>query len=179
MGLPEQEQDALLAISKKKNLTLGGFFIAEGQVPEKFALVLSGLFRYYYISDKGVEFTKGFILPGQVMAAYTAMQHRSPSLFSIQALEPAVVLEVNYSRWLDLQRHNSFWDKFLIAALEKGYYTKEKRERELLLLDAETRYRIFLDEFPGLDKRVKLQVIASYLGIKPESLSRIRKKIRS
>jgi hypothetical protein len=51
---------------------------------------------------------------------------------------------------------------------------KEKRERDLLLLDAETRYKDFLIEFPGMDQRIKQGIIASYLGIKPiETLSRI------
>jgi CRP-like cAMP-binding protein len=54
---------------------------------------------------------------------------------------------------------------------------KEKRERDLLLLDAEKRYKNFLNEFPGMDQRIKQGIIASYLGIKPETLSRIRRKI--
>ena len=63
--------------------------------------------------------------------------------------------------------------------IEKGFTTKEKRERELLLLDAESRYRIFLEEFPNLEKRVKQHMIASYLGITPERLSRIRKNMNA
>jgi len=55
--------------------------------------------------------------------------------------------------------------------------TKEKRERDLLLLDAVTRYKNFLIEFPGMEQRIKQGIIASYLGIQPETLSRIRKKI--
>jgi hypothetical protein len=70
-----------------------------------------------------------------------------------------------------------FWVKFLLKFIEKGYIIKEKRERDLLLLDAETRYNDFLCEFPGIDQRIKQGIIASYLGIKPETLSRIRKKI--
>lgn len=166
----------LLSISLQTTLQKGEFFIREGQVPRKFALVQSGLFRYYYQNDKGIEFTKSFIPADNVLASYTAMLHQTPSLFFIQALEPSTLLEVNYASWLKLQETDKFWDKFLIKALEKGYATKEKRERDLLLLDAEERYRNFKHEFPGLDKRVQLQHIASYLGIQPESLSRIRKK---
>jgi NADPH:quinone reductase-like Zn-dependent oxidoreductase len=53
---------------------------------------------------------------------------------------------------------------------------KEKRERDLLLLDAEKRYKDFLIEYPGMDQRIKQGIIASYLGIKPETLSRIRRR---
>lgn len=177
MNFPEQESNELLSIAAVVSIPEGEFFVSEGQVPKKFAIVLNGLFRYFYVSQKGDEFTKGFILSDNILTSYTAMRNESPSLFFIQALEDSVILEVDYKKWLALQKDNSFWDKFLILALEKGYFTKEKRERELLLLDAETRYKIFQEEFPGLDKRAKLQIVASYLGIKPESLSRIRKKL--
>lgn len=175
LNIPEKEQDDLLNISRIKKIKKDDFFISEGQVPKKFGIVVTGLFRYYYMNSKGDELTKGFILNGNVLTAYSAMLHQQKSLFFIQALEDALILEINYDLWLALQQQNPFWDKFLIASLQKGYCVKEKRERELLLLDAETRYKIFREEFPALEKRIKLQIIASYLGIKPESLSRIRK----
>ena len=177
MHIPESEQEDLQRISKIRKINKDEFFVTEGQVPKNFGIVISGLFRYYYVNDKGDEFTKGFILKGNVLAAYSAMLYQETSLFSVQALEDAAILEINYKQWQTLQRNNTFWDKFLIVLLQKGYCVKEKRERELLLLDAETRYKIFLEEFPSLDKRIKLQIIASYLGIKPESLSRIRKNM--
>lgn len=173
--IPEKEQEDLLAFSKVKSILKNEFFISEGQIPKKFGILVSGLFRYYYINKKGDEFTKGLVLPGNVLVSYTAMVNTQPSLFYIQALENSSVLEINYDRWLMLQSTNPYWDKFLISVLQRGYFAKEKRERELLLLDAEARYTIFLKEFPDLDKRIKGQIIASYLGIQPESLSRIRK----
>lgn len=175
-GFPEKESTDLLRISNIKSLEKDELFISEGQIPRKFAIVLSGSFRYYYVNEKGDEFTKGFVLKNTVLSAYSAMVQGAPSLFNIQALEPAQILEVNYQSWLQLRASNTFWDHFLIRALEKGYFAKEKREWELLLLDATSRYKIFLSEFPGLDKKVKLHIIASYIGIQPESLSRIRKK---
>lgn len=178
INMPEQEIEDLLNIARESTMSTGDNFIIEGDVPSKFAIVLNGLFRYYYLNSDGDEFTKGFIIEGQVMSSYSAMLYQKPSLFYIEALEKSQILEIDYKKWQELRSENSFWDKFLIQALEKGYCTKEKRERELLLLDAEQRYKIFLEEFPGFDKRVKLQVIASYLGIKPESLSRIRKKYK-
>ena len=76
-----------------------------------------------------------------------------------------------------LKAENPVWKDLLIRMLEIGYGAKERRERDLLLLDAETRYRNFCNEFPHLIRRVKQHQIASFLGIKPESLSRMRKKM--
>lgn len=167
----------LQEIGQQTILQKGDFFIREGQIPKKFALVQSGLFRYYYQNERGIEFTKSFITSGNVLASYTSMLNQSPSLYFIQALATSTLFEINYKSWGTLKEKDAYWDKFLIRPLEKGYAAKEKRERELLLLDAEMRYRNFIQEFPGLDQQISQQQIASYLGIQPESLSRIRKKM--
>jgi hypothetical protein len=69
------------------------------------------------------------------------------------------------------------WNSFLVVQLQKALIMKEEREREFLMFDAEQRYRAFLQQFPNLEKRIKQHVVASYLRLAPESLSRIRKKI--
>ena len=61
-GFPEKESRDLLRISNIKLVKKDEYFISEGQIPRKFAIVLSGSFRYYYVNEKGDEFTKGFIL---------------------------------------------------------------------------------------------------------------------
>ena len=99
------------------------------------------------------------------------------SYFSIEALEDSEILEISWKDFMQLLDQDIFWVKFLLKFIERGYMIKEKRERDLLLLDAETRYKNFLLEFPGMDQRIKQGIIASYLGIKPETLSRIRSKI--
>jgi CRP-like cAMP-binding protein len=78
---------------------------------------------------------------------------------------------------MQLLDQDIYWVKFLLKFIERGYIVKEKREPDLLLLDAETRYKNFLIEFSRMDQRLKQGIIPSYLGIKPETLSRIRRKI--
>ncbi|HYF70321.1 MAG TPA: Crp/Fnr family transcriptional regulator [Ohtaekwangia sp.] len=153
------------------------FFIRAGQIPKKFGIVQTGLFRYYYLTDDGKEFTKVFMPEHNVISAYSAMIAASPACYNIEAIEPSTVIEIDYDHWQKLRQCDSKWDRLLIFLLEKGYSIKEKREREFLLLDAESRYRIFLQEHADLDKRLKQHMIASYLGITPIALSRIRKDI--
>ena len=69
------------------------------------------------------------------------------------------------------------WQILLRKLTEHGYLQKEKRESDLLFYDAETRYRHFRKEFPGLEKQVKQRHIASFLSMSPETLSRIKKSI--
>jgi CRP-like cAMP-binding protein len=177
--LPDKRIDEFLSIGKEKSIMTADYFIKAGETPLKIAYVFKGLFRYVYINDKGDEFTKAIITENNFISSYSAMVLSKPSYFSIEALENSKVLEISWSDFNQLQDNDIFWVKFLMKFIEKGYIIKEKRERDFLLLDAETRYRNFLSEFPGMDQRIKQGIIASYLGIQPETLSRIRRKIVS
>lgn len=175
--LPADRVDELISIGKEKIIQNWTYFIREGEIPTKIAFVISGLFRYVYIKENGEEFTKGLLTENNFLSSYSAMILNRPSHFYIEALETSKILEINWPSFMSLVEKDVFWVKFLLKFVEKGYIIKEKRERELLLLDAETRYKNFLTEFPGMNQRIKQGIIASYLGIQPETLSRIRKKI--
>lgn len=92
----------------------------------------------------------------------------------IEALEDSVICEIQYKDWIKLKQEHVCWKELLILFLEKAFVIKEKREREFLLLSATERYTIFKEEFPGLEHRIKQHHIASYLGISPVSLSRLK-----
>jgi CRP-like cAMP-binding protein len=175
--IPPEEEAKFCSIVVSENLKKGDTFIREGDVPQKFAFVSNGLFRYYYVNEKGNEFTKGFFPEHNFITSYTAMVRRKPSCYAVQALEDASLLVVDYHRWQNLYRGHTCWLSLLFALVEKGYMKKEARERELLILSAEERYRSFLHEYPDLEKRIKQHLIASYLGITPVALSRIRKEM--
>jgi len=175
--LPDNRIDEFLSLGMEKSIPTADYFIKAGETPLKIAYVLKGLFRYVYINDKGDEFTKAILTENNFISSYSAMVLNKPSYFSIEALENSKVLEISWSDFSHLLDNDIFWVKFLMKFIEKGYMIKEKRERDLLLLDAETRYKNFLTEFPGMDQRIKQGIIASYLGIQPETLSRIRRKI--
>lgn len=177
-GFSTSEISELLALGAVKKYRPKTCFIKAGQVPTTFGIVINGLFRYVYISEQGKELTKAFMAEKSFISSYSAMKSGSRSHFYIEALEPSSVFTIPYNDWEKLRAQNPSWNLLLIKLLEKGYSVKEKREREFLLLDAESRYRIFLEEYPDLEKRVKQHMIASYLGITPIALSRIRKKMK-
>lgn len=175
--LPDEEIEKFIELLQEEKLTVGEYFIRAGEIPTKIAFVISGLFRYVYINEEGKEFTKSLIAEQNILSSYSSMIQEVPSHFYVEAMEDSRILSFNFEKWQELQARHPAWNVFLLRLVEKGFMVKEKRERELLLLDAESRYRIFLAEFPGLDKRIKQTIIASYLGISPESLSRVRKNM--
>ena len=175
--LPQERLEEFLSIGQILKLERGENYIRAGEVPTKLAFTISGLFRYVYVNQEGREFTKGIILENQFLSSYSAMISQTPSYFFIEALEDSEVYSFSYQKWNDLLKTHPFWTQFLLKVIEHAFSKKEKRERDLLLLHAETRYLDFLKEYPDLDKRIHQTIIASYLGIQPESLSRIRKKL--
>ena len=175
--LSDAEVSEFIELGSVRTYSPKTYFLSAGQVPTKFGLVIAGLFRYVYISEEGREFTKVFMPEQSFISSYSAMIANTPSYFFIEALEPSRVLVIDYPDWEILRAQHPAWNRLLIKLLEKGYATKERREREFLLLNAESRYKIFLEEYPALEKRVRQHMIASYLGITPIALSRIRKRM--
>lgn len=107
--------------------------------------------------------------------SYSALIENRESYFSIEALEDSKIVVINYHLWKELFKDKIYWHKLLIGILEKAFCKKEKREREFLLFDAKTRYKSFVTSYPNLQNRVKQHMIASYLGIAPETLSALKK----
>lgn len=179
LTFPDEQLKKIIAISKIKKIKKDSCYIGEGETPKSFAYVFRGLFRYYYIDKKGNDFTKGFFFENSFISSYSAMIQNRESYFSIEALEDAEIIEIDYEKWKALLSNELVWHKLLLALIEKGYCIKESREREFLLFSAEERYKSFLKSFSDQQKRIKQHFIASYLGISPVSLSRIRKKLET
>lgn len=176
-GLPDEEIQNFVSMAKIVEIAKGDYFLRQGEVPQSFAFVLTGLFRYSYLSESGKEFTKGFFPENAFISSYSARIQNRGSYYSIEALEDSTAIVIDYRAWMELAEDKLCWYRFLLALLEKGYCAKEEREREFLLFDAKARYQAFLSRYPGLEQRIRQHHIASYLGITPVALSRIRKEM--
>jgi len=175
--LSDAEISEFMGIACMKQVLAKAHYIRAGQIPKEFGFVIKGLFRYVYRSEEGKEFTKGFMPERSFISSYSAMKAGTGSHFTIEAIEDSAVLTIPYYKWEALRNCNPKWNLLLVGLLEKGYAIKEKREREFLLLDAESRYLVFQKEHPGLEDRLTQRAIASYLGITPVALSRIRRNL--
>jgi CRP-like cAMP-binding protein len=177
--IPDTEFDRVLGIFRVSKLQKGQFLISAGEVPTTLAFLVSGILRLYYISDSGFEFTKSFCVEGEMAAAYTALLSNEPSKLFIQALEDSELLTTNYEEYKAATTASPCWQRVNQSIAEQLFMKKEKRESSLLLDSAQTRYMNFRDEYPGLENRISQRLIASYLGITPVTLSRIRARLRN
>jgi len=175
--LPKEQEIKLGALITTKHLKKNDDFISAGEHPKTIAFIKIGLFRYYYANEQGEEFTKAFFSENSLLSSYSAIIEKRPSYFSIQALEDSEIEVLNYQEFLKLFAEYPEYNTFLLGMLQRAFLVKEERERQFLLFDAEKRYVSFLKHYPNLEERIKQHLIASYLRITPESLSRVRRKM--
>lgn len=173
---PQQEWERFGQLFTIRTLEKGEYFIRAGEASEYSAFINAGLVRFFYQTPQGQEFNKSFVYENQFMGAYSAFLTQAPARFDIQALEACHLLVAKTRHMVDLFDKHLCWEKFGRILAEQLYIKKEQREAGFLLDDAETRYRNFLKRYPGLENRLAQYHIASYLGITPVALSRIRKK---
>jgi CRP-like cAMP-binding protein len=177
VSLSAESKAALEKILKKKVFKKHDFFLSEGQVPRTVAFVAEGLFSQYHTSDKGDVIIKRFFPEGYFLASTSALLKKAPSLFTIQALEPSTVLEYNFQEFKELTEKQADIAAFYIRYMEIHWIIeKEPLEISFRYDSARSRYLDFLKSFPSLESRLKQHQIASYLGVTPTQLSRIRKE---
>lgn len=139
--------------------------------------IASGLVRLYYTTPDGTEHNKGFAAEGRLVGSAASKILGKPAGFDIQALEPTVALALPFAVADALLDRHPAWERLRRLALERLYLEKEQREREFLLCDAGERYRLFCERDPHLAARLPLLHIASYIGVTPVALSRIRRRL--
>lgn len=165
-------QERLHCLKIKKN----DYFIKAGDFPDKLAFIVHGIFRVFCLSESGNENTLVFRDENRFLSAYSSFLENTFSRYSFQALEDSTLLYISLKDYLELSSEHACWQIITTKYSQMLFIEKEKRETEFLCDDAETRYYKFTNHFPNLVMRIPQFHIASYIGITPEALSRIRKK---
>ena len=161
---------------KKQNLVKGEFLLEEGKICQQIAFIEKGLFRTFYLRD-GLEITTCFCKENTITCSYKSLITQQPSDLSIQALENCELTVFNYTDLNTLYSKHPFWQSVGRMAAENEFLIMENYTRFINDLPAQNRYLQILEKDSSLLQRVPLVYLASYLQIKPETLSRIRKKL--
>ncbi|MBI9075249.1 MAG: Crp/Fnr family transcriptional regulator [Desulfatibacillum sp.] len=176
---PDEEWDKLKALFRPLHVPKHEFFIRAGEKPHMLGAIASGLFRTFCITDKGDERILAFRQEGQILGGYAPYLMNQDNWYSIQALEDSELLCFSFGDLETLSAGHPCWEKFIHNYTVRMFLEKECRERSLLMEDAAARYLSFLEGNPGLADRISQYHIASYLGISPVSLSRIRSGLKA
>jgi len=177
-NLPEEAFIKLKSISEFKKFEPNTQLDELGKVPSKLYLVLSGIMRCYIISESGKEFNKRFFFPMNFAGSLTALIRNSPSEIVYETITECSVYEIDYKKLKAMCKTDDVISNLYTTILEKVFITYEKRQLELISLNASQRYQKLKKDIPNIDKLIPQYHIASYLSITPVQLSRIRKKLR-
>ncbi len=158
---------------KKVDLRAGDFFLKPGDCSGKAGFVIDGICRQYYLDKKGREHTKYFQTKGVTAIAFAEAIQKIPSRVFIEAVVDTQIIEMRHPEWIDLFNLNLDTNILARRIAETYFVEKDQREWEFLHLTAKGRYQRFLDKFEAVSHLIPQQHIASYIGITPESLSRI------
>jgi len=151
-------------------------WIQAGELCTELCFILEGLIRIYYIDQAGNEVNQHFYQANEVIAPVDALVSKEPCQYFIQALEPTRLMVANYNALSEAGEDNPELLRLEIKMLQTIFIKSARREAHLLLGNADQRYRWFCKEYPELLDRIPQYHIASFLGISPVSLSRLRKK---
>jgi CRP-like cAMP-binding protein len=152
------------------------FLVREGSRTSSCYMLLEGVVRVFYNKD-GNEYNKTFFIPGMFPTPLTALLSDSPSALSFQALLPCRIVGFSYKEFRALFGKHRCLESMMLRILELEWISKERHEIRMVTNDATTNYLIFRKEYPDLENLIPQYHIASYLGITPIQLSRIRSQL--
>ncbi|WP_065188779.1 Crp/Fnr family transcriptional regulator [Shewanella woodyi] len=167
---------AYLACCKVKRVNKGEVLYSVGSKPLSFSFIHKGLMRAYVVDEAGNEYNKNFFAEGRFPGCMSALLNDEPSHLGVEALEHCEIIEINHHQFRQvLFEHNDLM-RLHICYLERHWLLeKEPKEISYLQFDAKARYAKFLSDNKDILSRLPQYHIASYLGITPTQLSRIKK----
>lgn len=161
-----------------KHFKKGERLITQGKRAPYIFFMIKGLVRYMSVSAEGKEYTQAFAGAPGIAGSTRAMVSSSEALFSIEVLDDVLCLQMEWQEFFAVMKLQEGFLEAYSHLLEHMFAKKESREYYLLQKSAEQRYLEFVSDHPHLQDLVPLKVVASYIGITPIALSRIRKKLR-
>ncbi|MDH6170071.1 CRP-like cAMP-binding protein [Variovorax boronicumulans] len=176
--LSEEAEHAWASLLRPRQYRKEESFIVAGDVPTTFAFVVKGLFAQHHVGPDGDMVIKYFFPECRIAASVSATLLSQSSLFTITAIEDSTVLEYEFAAFKALVSKFPDVAAFYIGYLERHWIIEKEPGEIAFRHDAAMhRYRDFIRREPDLHRRLKQHHIAAWLGITPESLSRLRKAI--
>ena len=158
-------------------LKKGEEFIKEGEVAKEIAFLESGFVRAYYVTREGKEYNKTFFSAPSIIGSYASLISRQKNAVAQQALTDCKIWKAPFQMIEQLSIGSIEIERLRRMIAENYFLSNEKKEIEMALLDADKRYSILKQEYPGIEMEIPQYHIAAYLGISATQLSRIRKKL--
>jgi CRP-like cAMP-binding protein len=177
LPLDASETSILQQVFKEKKVRRRQFILQEGDVCRFYNYVVEGCFRMYMVDQHGKEHNLQFAIEDWWVADIGSFHDEEPSRLNIEAIESSIILRIRKDDLLKLYVDYPKFNRIFRVLIEKAFVSTQRRILQNISLTAEERYLDFINRYPHFFNRISNVQIASYLGITPEFLSAIRKKL--
>jgi len=162
-----------------KTLEQGDCLHTIGEPATQMAYVLEGTLREYFLTLDGIEFNKSFVFSGELAGSLFDLMRDDVSTATVQAIKPCELLVAPYDLMQGLYDQFDCFQRIGRIIAERLFLKKARREYEFLTMDAQHRYLSLIQENPRWEQELPQYHLASYLGVTPVALSRIRSRVKS
>jgi CRP-like cAMP-binding protein len=176
LPLEKQEIEELENRAAERHIKRRQFILQEGDVCTRYTFVVEGCFRMYKVDETGKEHNLQFAIENEWIGDIGSFHTEKPSELYIEAIENSVVVQINRPDLLHFYVNYPKFDRNFRVMIEDAFVDLQKRVLQNISSSAEERYLDFLENHPHLFNRISNVQIASYIGLTPEFLSKIRKE---
>ena len=177
VAFTEEEQSIIKTYLTPKKIRKKQYFLQEGDVCKMIAFVEKGTLRQYSIGENGAEHIIQFALEGWTISDLYSFLTGEPATYNIDALEDSELVLISKTANEELLKKVPKYETYTRLQLTGAYLAMQKRLTSIISLSLEERYANFTSVYPNIIQRVPQHMIASYMGLTPETLSRVRKKM--
>lgn len=177
VAFTQEEQAIIKTYLTPKKIRKKQYLLQEGDVCKMIAFVEKGTLRQYSIGENGAEHIIQFALEGWTISDLYSFLTGEPATYNIDALEDAELVLITKTAHEELLKKVPKFETYTRLQLTGAYLAMQKRLTSIISLSLEERYSNFTSVYPNIIQRVPQHMIASYMGLTPETLSRVRKKM--
>lgn len=175
--LTQEETDFFTGILQVKKLRRRQYLVQEGNISRMECYINKGCLRSYHLDDKGIEHVVQFGIEDWWIGDMHSFITGRPAKFNVDALEDSELLCIDKNDLEILYAKVPKFERFFRILIQNSFVVQQERILNSMMQSAEQRYLNFIERYPQFEQRLPQHQVASYLGISPETLSRIRKQI--
>jgi CRP-like cAMP-binding protein len=175
--LSGEEKELIKKYLTVKKIRKRQYLLQDGDVCKSVAFVEKGALRLYHVSEDGIEHIVQFALEGQFITDLYSFLTTEPSTYNIDAIEDSELVLITKSASDELRKLSSKYQEYIFQLTSDAYVQLQRRLTCISSLTLEERYKDLTANYPDIIQRLPQRMIASYMGLTPETLSRVRKRI--
>ena len=174
VSLTEEEEHKLTSLISTRKLLKGQYFLQQGDVCKYSGFVISGCTKTFYVDDEGQEHVIMFSIEDWWTSDMGSYITQKPADFNVQCLENTELIQFSYENQQEMMQEIPKLERFFRIIVQRALVASQKRIVRNMSMSAKDRYLFFRKEYPKMEQRIPQYLIASYLGITKEFLSKIK-----